>query len=204
MDGTLLDRHFDDHFWEEFVPRHYAARHRLTPDESRAHLRERYRAEEGTLNWYDVDYWSAELGLDIMALKTQVEHLVAIHPGVVEFLDRVRRPGRRLYLVTNAHGRTVRFKMDRTLLAGRFDALITAHDIGAPKETPLFWERLRRQIGFDPARTLLAEDTVRILETAEGFGIRWLVHVARPSSSLPTRFHDRYRSIETFAEILPD
>ncbi len=204
MDGTLLDRHFDDHFWEEFVPRHYAVRHHLSLDESRARLRARYRAEEGTLNWYDVDFWSAELGLDIMALKIQVEHLVAVHPGVIVFLERARRRGRRVCLVTNAHGRTLRFKMDRTLLAGHFDALVTAHDIGAPKETPAFWERLHALIGFDPGRTLLAEDTVRVLETAEGFGIRWLVHVARPSSSLPPSFSERYPSIETFAEILPD
>ena len=26
MDGTLLDRHFDDHFWLEHVPKRYSAK----------------------------------------------------------------------------------------------------------------------------------------------------------------------------------
>ena len=27
MDGTLLDRHFDDHFWLDHVPKRYADRY---------------------------------------------------------------------------------------------------------------------------------------------------------------------------------
>ncbi len=202
MDGTLLDRHFDDHFWIEFVPRRYAEARGTTLARARAELAKRYRAEEGTLNWYDVDFWSEELGLDIMALKAQVRHLVAVHPHVTEFLERVRR-GRRLWLVTNAHGKTLKFKMEQTPLAGLFDGIVTAHDLGAPKEDPAFWRRLASRVPFDPAATLLAEDTLRILETARRFGIRWLVHVARPSSSLPPRRTSRFPSILDFREIMP-
>ncbi len=203
MDGTLLDRSFDDHFWEEFVPRRWAEARGLSPQQARDELRARYRAEEGTLNWYDVDFWSEELGLDIMALKRQVEHLVAVHPHVIDFLERVRGMGRRVVLVTNAHGKTLGFKMDRTRLAGHFDALVTSHELGAPKEEPAFWERLQERLGYDPRRTLLADDNVAVLEAAGASGIRWLVHMARPSSALPTRRARNYFSVAAFDEIMP-
>ena len=31
MDGTLLDLHFDNHFWLEFLPQRYAELHGISP-----------------------------------------------------------------------------------------------------------------------------------------------------------------------------
>jgi len=33
LDGTLLDLHFDNHFWLEYVPRCYAEKHDLSLDD---------------------------------------------------------------------------------------------------------------------------------------------------------------------------
>ncbi len=38
MDGTLLDKHFDDFFWEHYVPEIYAENNDLTPLEARKEL----------------------------------------------------------------------------------------------------------------------------------------------------------------------
>ena len=35
MDGTLLDLHFDNHFWLEHLPRRYAEYNNLSPEEAR-------------------------------------------------------------------------------------------------------------------------------------------------------------------------
>jgi len=35
MDGTLLDKHFDDYFWETLVPQEYARRQALPLPEAR-------------------------------------------------------------------------------------------------------------------------------------------------------------------------
>jgi len=203
MDGTLLDRHFDDHFWQEHVPRIYAHRHGLALDEAREELFRLYRSQEGTLNWTDLDYWSGELGLDILALKRQVDHLIAVHPYVPAFLEGVRESGRSVWLVTNAHGKTLDLKMARTALGGKFHGIATSHDLGFPKEDLRFWERARTLIGFDPARSLLADDTPAVLETAAAFGIRFLVQVARYSSARPPEHSSRFFSIERFSEIMP-
>jgi hypothetical protein len=50
MDGTLLDRYFDDYFWEHFVPEIYADKNGLTPTEARKRLLALYQAREGTLS----------------------------------------------------------------------------------------------------------------------------------------------------------
>ena len=72
MDGTLLDRYFDDYFWEHLVPERYAEKHKITFGKAREELFMRYKAHEGTLNWTDIDFWSKELDLDILALKEAV------------------------------------------------------------------------------------------------------------------------------------
>ena len=74
MDGTLLDLHYDNHFWLEHVPRRYAEKHALSLEAAKEALRGRYRQAEGTLDWYCVDYWTRELNLDIALLKEEVDH----------------------------------------------------------------------------------------------------------------------------------
>ena len=69
MDGTLLDKHFDDYFWEQYVPEHYSLLHDIPVEEARAQLRARYHAVRDTLDWSDLNYWSRELGLDLQELK---------------------------------------------------------------------------------------------------------------------------------------
>jgi putative hydrolase of the HAD superfamily len=141
MDGTLLDLHFDNHFWLEHVPLRYAEKHGLSREAAQDALTPRYSKVAGTMDWYCVDYWSRELELDIARLKEEVEHLIAVHPHVVDFLALVRQ-SRRTVLVTNAHHKSLALKMRKTRLDGYFDAVICAHDIGVPKEHPEFWGKL--------------------------------------------------------------
>ncbi|MFO1372663.1 MAG: haloacid dehalogenase-like hydrolase [Candidatus Competibacteraceae bacterium] len=103
MDGTLLDLRFDNHFWRELVPARYAERHGLPLVQAHAEVVARTRAVEGTLAWYCLDYWTRELALDIVTLKREIEHLIAVHPHVLDFLDALRAAGKRAVLVTNAH-----------------------------------------------------------------------------------------------------
>lgn len=189
MDGTLLDLRFDTFFWTEHVPRRYAERYGLTVEAAKAELYPRMRAIEGTMDWYCVDYWTEELGLDIARLKEEVDHLIAIFPYVPEFLDRVRAGGKRAVLVTNAHHKSLALKMERTPLGGHLDAVVCAHDLGLPKEEAVFWERLQEVEPFDPARTLLADDNVAVLRSARDYGIGHLLAVLHPDTGLPPREH---------------
>lgn len=203
MDGTLLDLRFDNHFWRELIPARYAERHGLSLANAHTEVAARTQQVEGTLAWYCLDYWTRELVLDIVTLKREIEHLITPHPHVVEFLDALRAAAKRVVLVTNAHPHSLALKMEKTQLAGRFDAIICAHDLGLAKEQPEFWPRLRAREPFEPATTLLVDDNLPILRTARAQGIAYLVSVLRPDSAEPPKPQGEFPAIHDFSELLP-
>ena len=204
MDGTLLDLHFDNHFWLEHVPLRYAQSNGISPSRAKAELRARYKDAEGTLEWYCVDHWSRELGLDIALLKEEVEHLIAVHPHVTDFLEAVRAAGKRRVLVTNAHQKALSLKLKRTRLGGFLDQVVCAHDLGLPKENPEFWERLQSVVPHDRLRTLFVDDSLAVLRSARRGGFRWLLAVLKPDTRAPYREVEEFPAIRDFSEILPD
>jgi HAD superfamily hydrolase (TIGR01509 family) len=203
MDGTLLDLNFDNHFWREHVPVRYAERLGLSVAEAKADLLPRYARIEGTLEWYCVDHWSRELGLDIALLKQEVDHLIAVHPHVMDFLDALGSMGKRRVLVTNAHQKAIALKMERTRLAGHLERIICAHDLRTPKEAPGFWAQVHAVEPFDQDRTLFVDDSPVMLEAAQGYGFRWLLMVLKPDSSAPERPAGEFPAIRDFADLLP-
>ena len=203
MDGTLLDLYFDNHFWQEHVPLRYAQKRGLSVAAARAELIARYRGRAGTLEWYCVDFWSRELDLDIVALKEEVAHLIAVHPDVRDFLAAVRQSGRRVTLVTNAHGKSLDLKMRRTGLESRFDALITSHQVGRPKEDPAFWPALQSVEPYAPARTLLVDDSLPVLRAARRAGLGHLLAVKYPDSRQPVKDSEEFPALGSFRELLP-
>jgi len=204
MDGTLLDLHFDNHFWLEHVPRRFAEQRGISLEAAREELDRRYRAVEGTLDWYCVDYWSRELELDIPLLKAEVEHLIQVHPHVLQFLDLLEQAGKTRVLVTNAHQKALQLKMRRTPLGGHLDRVVSAHDLGLPKENPAFWERLQQQVRYDPEHTLFVDDSLPVLESARAAGIRHLLQVLRPDTRQPLRQGGDFPAVIDFQPLIGD
>ena len=203
MDGTLLDLHFDNHFWLSHVPQRYAERHGLSGGDAQAELAPRYDRVAGTMNWYCVDYWSRELRLDIPQLKEEVDHLIAVHPHVLDFLEAVKALKKRIVLVTNAHGKTLAIKFRRTALGGHFDAVVCSHDLGLPKEHMDFWDRMQKVQPFDKKSALLIDDSLPVLRSARAHGIGQLLAVYKPDSKLPEKDVGEFRGIRSFREIMP-
>ena len=202
MDGTLLDKHFDDYFWEHYVPEIFAEKNDLTPREARIELLARYKSIEGTLAWTDLDYWSEKLNLDIPALKLKIDHLIQVHPYVIDFLQYCRSLNKKIHLVTNAHSKTLDIKMRKTQIGSYFDRIICSQDIGLPKEDPRFWERLESMLGFDRKKTMLADDNEKVLQAADIHGIEILIFVARPSSRAEVLCSEKFPSIIYFNELI--
>jgi putative hydrolase of the HAD superfamily len=203
MDGTLLDLNFDNHFWQEFVPLRFAELHGLSLEESKQQLKPRFRAMEGKLEWYCLDYWSNELQLNIAGLKQELAGLIAVHPHVTEFLDAVRSSGRRLLLVTNAHRDSLALKMEKTCLHEFFDAIISSHDFGLAKEQQGFWRALQDAHVFEKQRTLLVDDSLAVLRSASAFGIAHLVSISKPDSQKPKNHITEFPAAEDFRALMP-
>lgn len=202
MDGTLLDLHFDSHFWLEHLPRRYGELHRL--DEASQHqLRERIIGEQGTLNWYSLAYWSRELGVDIVALKREVQHLIGLRGDALDFLKWLKRAHPRVVLATNADRASLELKLPLTGLEEYLDAIVSSADLGVPKEAQEFWFELQEVEPFDPARTLFIDDNPAVLESAREFGIRHLLGIKQPDSTKPERELEEFIALDRFATILP-
>jgi putative hydrolase of the HAD superfamily len=202
MDGTLLDKYYDDYFWELYLPQVYGEQNGLEEEEAQQELYRRYRSVEQTLNWTDLNYWSSELGLDIIGLKKKVEHLINVNPHAIDFLQFLQNQKKPVYLVTAAHPAALEIKMNRVDLRAYFQQLICAEELGRAKEEPAFWENLEERLGFEPGRTLFADDNVNVLRAAHNHGIKHLIHIAKPSSRQPTSYCEEFTSVAAFDELL--
>jgi putative hydrolase of the HAD superfamily len=202
MDGTLLDLRFDNWFWQEHIPRHYAAANGIGVEQARAVLQPKFRASTGTMQWYCIEHWSRELGLDVAALKRAARQRVRFLPGALEFLAALAARGKRRVLVTNAHPETLAIKNEHVDLQRHFDASFSAHPLAAAKEDPAFWPRLRRLEPFDPARTLFVDDNVAVLKSARSFGIAWLRAVRHPDSGGPAVDTGDFAAVDRVADLI--
>jgi len=187
MDGTVLDLRFDNLFWLEALPRRWGERHGVPVEEATRRLRARFDAKRGTLEWYCVDHWSEELDFDIASLKAELREHIRYLPGAVEFLDAVRALGKRLLLTTNAHPISLAVKDRHTGLARHFDALVSSHEFGVPKESVEFWARLAEHHGVDAASTLFVDDSAAVLEAARAAGVYCVYQLLQPDSTQPPR-----------------
>lgn len=202
MDGTLLDRYFDDYFWEHLVPEKYAEKFDMTFGKAQEALLSLYKAHYATLNWTDIDFWSQELKLDIPALKEQVRHLIEVHPHVEEFLGAMKKEGKRVYLLTNAHYKVLDIKLKKTQIGTYFDRCVTSFEMGYPKEMLEFWDKVEGVLKFDRGKALFIDDTVEILKTARAFGIKHLflkIGANSKRKDVPSR---EFPVLEDFRELL--
>lgn len=203
LDGTLLDLHFDNHFWLEYVPKCYAEHHQLALDESHRRLGEKYKAVYGSLDWYCVDYWTRELGMDIASLKHSAREKIAVRPHVREFLESLHMHGKRVVLVTNAHPVSIEIKMQETGLERYFNRIITSHELRLPKEDIHFWHRLQEVEAFDLRGTLFIDDNFSVLDAASEYGLSHLLAIRQPDSQSETKSHHHYHLLDSFMDIMP-
>jgi putative hydrolase of the HAD superfamily len=203
MDGTLLDLHFDNYFWQVFVPQKYAQKHGLSLIESQTALYPRFHAQSGTLNWYCLDHWSRDLALDIVALKHELQHLIRPRVDAMTFLQALADSNKSVWMVTNAHPDALKLKLQSTQIAPYFDHILSSHQLGKPKEHIEFWQALQQFLHFDPKRCLFIDDSEAVLTTAHAFGIGHILSIQQPDSQVAARTGLLFPAIHHFADILP-
>ncbi len=204
MDGTLLDLHFDNHFWLEHLPKRWSELTGIDEAEARATLRAEYAVLQGKIEWYCLDYWTRRLNLPITALKREISDKIAMREDTPPFLQALQQSGRRIVLVTNAHPDSLSLKVELTPLAAYIDELISTHEFGVTKEQQALWQQLQARLGFDAKRTLFVDDSLPILHAAQQFGIGHLLAVANPDSQQPVRSIDEFPAITDYRDLVAD
>ena len=203
LDGTLLDLNFDLHFWLEYLPIIYSEKHKIRIEDAKNILLKMLDAEIGTLNWYCLDFWRNKLDLDIVQLKRNVSHLIQVHPNVDEFLTQAKLINKKIYLVTNAHRKTIKLKMQATKIEHYFDDIISSHDFGFAKQEQHFWHELTRNIGLIKERAIFFDDSKDVLNAARKFNIGQIIAISKPSSKLDAKEVSGFINIENFSQVMP-
>ena len=202
MDGTLLDLHFDNHFWLEHLPQRLAQQRNATPEEIRAYLLQRYSVMEGSLEWYCLDYWQQHLGTDLVALKHEIADRIAIRAHVESFLKSLHARGKRLVLLTNAHQKSVGLKFGYVALEHYFDRVITSHSLGLPKEHPQFWAKLASVEVYQPEHTLFIDDNLHVLRAAKTQGVRYLLAIHQPDSQQAPKDTQEFTPVVCYTQLM--
>jgi len=203
MDGTLLDLNFDDQVWNYALPDALARRNGCTREVARARITDTLGSARGTLPWYCLDHWEREFGVSVHALEVELAHFIGVRGGTCDFLDFLREQSYRTLLATNAHPASLARKMARTGLQPYFAALVSSHELDAPKEDLAFWRRLVGKCDIDPAGAVLVDDNPAVLSTAREFGIRHVFGVRTPSSTGDVKYFGHFASVDSLAELIP-
>ncbi len=204
MDGTLLDLHFDNHFWLEHVPKRLSEKHSISLQAARDIMAVETQQVMGTLSWYCLDFWAEKLDIDIIEAKREIEHLISIREDSLPFIDALKASGRDVILVTNAHPDSLSLKVEHTQLNNHIDQLISTHEFSVTKESQVLWQRLQAKLGFNPEHTLFVDDSLGILKAAQDFGIKHLLAVSNPDSRQPARKISEFPSIQDYRYLLED
>lgn len=201
MDGTLLDLHFDDYFWQVQLPQKWGELNGMDAATALTKLIPVFQNTEATLSWYCLDYWSEQLDMDVFKIKSGIEHLIQIRPHVEEFLLYLRALDKKIVLVTNSHEKFITLKMEHTGLGHHFNHIFNAHSFGVPKEEVLFWQKLGEELHFIEESTVLIDDNLAVLRSAREHGIRHLLSIAQPNSQAPVRDTAEFQAITSFRDL---
>ncbi|MBK8958170.1 MAG: HAD-IA family hydrolase [Proteobacteria bacterium] len=204
MDGTLLDLNFDNQLWSVLLPQRVAEREGVALEQARHQVLHRLEARRGTLPWYCLEHWSEAFGVDMHGLERELGHLIRARPGALDFLAWVRARGLRQVLATNAHPASLERKLAATGIGAHFTDIVSAHELGAAKEDPAFWDALRARLAFDPARALFIDDNAQVRAAARRWGIAHLFGIAQPDSRGPQLSADDCLCLSDFGQLTRD
>ncbi|HEX6637367.1 MAG TPA: HAD-IA family hydrolase, partial [Steroidobacteraceae bacterium] len=137
----------------------------------------------------------------VAALHREVRSHVAWLPGARDFLARMRAAGKRLVLLTNSHPAALTVKHEETGVLDHFDAAVSSQEFGAPKEHAEFWRQAHARFGYDPARSLFADDNAKMLEAARAAGVRWVYGVRHWDTRGSRREHGDIPAVDGVAEL---
>lgn len=204
MDGTLLDLHFDNHFWLHLVPQELSREKGISVDEAKAMVESQYQQVSGTLNWYCLEYWRDTLGLDVLALHRTLVDRIQMRQDSMPFLQALEQAGKLRILVTNAHPDNLQLKLEHTELRRGLDKLLSSHETGYPKEHPAFWTELFERFGLEPARCLFIDDSEPILAAARKAGVGFQLGIKNPDSQKPQKEFADFPAIHDYHLLLEE
>jgi putative hydrolase of the HAD superfamily len=178
MDGVILDNTYDNNFWQNQIPGVISKNKNISFEDAKRLAVQIFNYKKNTKDWYDVDYWSNMLNVDIEAEKRSSISFdrIQLYEGVTETLNKLK-DNFRLILITNAHRKTLNIKLEKYDLSPYFEIMICAHELHYVKENIQLWYMLKSRFKLDYTKTLLIEDTINNIKVGLSAGISQAVYL---------------------------
>jgi putative hydrolase of the HAD superfamily len=178
MDGVILDNTYDNNFWQNQIPEVIADSKGIAFDDAKRLAIQIFNYKKNTKDWYDVDYWSNMLSIDIEDQKRSEKSFskISLYDGVIDTLS-VLKNKTKMILITNAHRKTLNIKLEKYNLTPYFDEMVCAHELNYVKEDIQLWYMLRSKYRLDYEKTLLVEDTINNINVGLSAGISGAIYV---------------------------
>ena len=178
MDGVILDNAYDNDFWQNQIPEVIADNKGIAFDDAKRLAIQIFNYKKNTKDWYDVDYWSNMLNIDIEAQKRSEKSFsrISLYDGVIDTLSVLKNKTKTI-LITNAHRKTLNIKLEKYNLTSYFDEMVCAHELNYVKEDIQLWYMLRSKYRLDYEKTLLVEDTINNINVGLSAGISGAIYV---------------------------
>ena len=178
MDGVILDNAYDNDFWQNQIPEVIADSKGIGFDDAKRLAIQIFNYKKNTKDWYDVDYWSNMLDIDIEAQKRSEKSFsrISLYDGVINTLSILKNKTK-MILITNAHRKTLNIKLEKYNLTPYFDEMVCAHELNYVKEDIQLWYMLRSKYRLDYEKTLLVEDTINNINVGLSAGISGAIYV---------------------------
>ena len=182
MDGVILDNTYDNNFWQNQIPGVISKNKNISFEDAKRLAVQIFNYKKNTKDWYDVDYWSNMLNVDIEAEKRSSISFdrIQLYEGVTETLNKLK-DNFRLILITNAHRKTLNIKLEKYDLNPYFEKMICAHELHYVKENIQLWYMLKSRFKLDYTKTLLIEDTINNIKVGLSAGISQAVYLGDES-----------------------
>ena len=170
FDGTLFDSMF---IWDS-VGEIYL--HSLGK-EPKPSMREDVRA----LSLYQsACYFQKEYGLSLSVeqimtgINQTIEHFyvheVLPKPGVVDFLERMKKCKVRMCIVTASDRYQIEAALNRCGMEDYFEAIFTCSEMGHGKDEPIIFQKAMEYFNADRSNTIVFEDAIHAIRTAKADG----------------------------------
>ena len=161
MDGVILDNTYDNNFGKIRYLQ-FLQRKGCSFEDAKRLAVQIFNYKKNTMDWYDLDYWSNMLGIDIEEQKRLPESYdkIKLYDGVFDILRKIKKD-RKIILITNAHRKTLNIKLKKYDLSPYFDDMVCAHELHYVKEDIQLWYMLRSKYQLDFKKTILIEDTIK-------------------------------------------
>ena len=184
MDGVILDNTYDNNFWQNQIPAVLAEKKGWSFEDAKRLAVQIFNYKKNTMDWYDLDYWSNMLNIDIEEQKRLPESYdkIKLYDGVFDILKKIKKD-RKIILITNAHRKTLNIKLKKYDLSPYFDDMVCAHELHYVKEDIQLWYLLRSKYQLDFKKTILIEDTIKNILVGLSAGINGAIYLGNEKFS---------------------